>query len=134
MSFMRAISEEIYGVPRERVIGSNIEFETQMTDDGPVVFRKPGLIDPIDDGAGKPVNIELHIGRKPILAAGNSDGDLQMLWLAQKNGRRSLSLLLLHDDAKREYAYEQGSEKALQMAKERGWIVVSMKADWKTVF
>ncbi|WP_269849918.1 HAD family hydrolase [Methanosarcina horonobensis] len=134
MSFMRTVSEEIYNIPRERVIGSNISFETRMTDKGPVVFRRRGLVDPIDDGAGKPVNIELHIGRKPILAAGNSDGDLHMLWLAQKSGYRSLSLLLRHDDAKREYAYDEGSEKTLQMAKERGWIVVSMKDDWKTVF
>lgn len=134
MSFMRAVSEEIYNIPRERVIGSNIAFETHMTDEGPVVFRRKGLIDPIDDGAGKPVNIELHIGRKLILAAGNSDGDLHMLWLAQKSDYRSLSLLLRHDDAKREYAYDEGSEKTLQMAKERGWIVVSMKDDWKTVF
>lgn len=134
MSFMRTVSEEIYNIPKERVIGSNISFETRMTDEGPVVFRRRGLVDPIDDGAGKPVNIELHIGRKPILAAGNSDGDLHMLWLAQKSGYRSLSLLLRHDDAKREYAYDEGSEKMLQMAKERGWVVVSMKADWKTVF
>lgn len=134
MSFMRAVSEEIYNIPRERVIGSNIAFETRMTDEGPVVFRKTGLIDPLDDGEGKPVNIELHIGRKPILAAGNSDGDLYMLWLAQKGGQRSLSLLLRHDDAKREYAYDVGSEKALHMVVERGWIVVSMKDDWKIVF
>ena len=111
MSFMRTVSEEIYNIPRERVIGSNIAFETRMTDEGPVVFRRTGLVDPIDDGAGKPVNIELHIGRKPILAAGNSDGDLHMLWLAQKSGQRSLSLLLRHDDAEREYAYDEGSEK-----------------------
>lgn len=134
MSFMRTVSEEIYNIPRERVIGSNIAFETRLTDEGPVVFRKPGLVDPIDDGPGKPVNIELHIGRKPILAAGNSDGDLHMLWLAQKSGQHSLSLLLRHDDAKREYAYDEGSEKTLQMAEERGWIVISMKDDWKTVF
>lgn len=134
MSFMRTVSEEIYNIPRERVIGSNIAFETRLNDEGPVVFRKPGLVDPIDDGPGKPVNIELHIGRKPILAAGNSDGDLHMLWLAQKSGHRSLSLLLRHDDAKREYAYDEGSEKTLQMAEERGWIVISMKDDWKTVF
>jgi phosphoserine phosphatase len=134
MSFMRAVSEEIYNIPKERVIGSNITFETQITDEGPVVFRRKGLIDPLDDGAGKPVNIELHIGRKPILAAGNSDGDMYMLWLAQKSGQRSLSLLLRHDDAEREYAYDEGSEKALHMAKERGWIVVSIKDDWKTVF
>lgn len=105
-----------------------------MTDEGPVIFRRRGLVDPIDDGSGKPVNIELHIGRKPILAAGNSDGDLHMLWLAQKSGYRSLSLLLRHDDAECEYAYNEGSEKTLQMAKERGWVVVSMKDDWKTVF
>lgn len=134
MSFVRAVSEEIYKIPKERVIGSNITFETLMTDEGPVVFRRTGLIDPLDDGAGKPVNIELHIGRKPILTVGNSDGDLCMLWLAQKSGRRSLSLLLRHDDAKREYAYDEGSEKALLMAKKRGWIVVSIKDDWKTVF
>ncbi len=134
MSFMRTVSEEIYNIPRERVIGSNIAFETRMTDEGPVIFRRKGLVDPIDDGAGKPVNIELHVGRKPILAVGNSDGDLHMLWLAQKSGYRSLSLLLRHDDAKREYAYDEGSEKTLQMAKERGWIVVSMKDDWKTMF
>jgi len=134
MSFMRTVSEEIYNIPRERVIGSNIAFETRMTDEGPLVFRRQGLVDPIDDGPGKPVNIELHIGRKPILAVGNSDGDLHMLWLAQKSGHRSLSLLLRHDDAKREYAYDEGSEKTLQMAEERGWIVISMKDDWKTVF
>jgi len=134
MSFMRTVSEEIYNIPRERVIGSNIAFETRMTDMGPVIFRRKGLVDPVDDGAGKPVNIELHVGRKPILSAGNSDGDLHMLWLAQKSGYHSLSLLLRHDDAKREYAYDEGSEKTLQMAKDRGWIVVSMKDDWKTVF
>lgn len=134
MSFMRTVSEEIYNIPRERVIGSNIAFETRLTDEGPVIFRRPGLVDPIDNGPGKPVNIELHIGRKPILATGNSDGDLHMLWLAQKSGHRSLSLLLHHDDAKREYAYDEGSKKTLQMAEERGWIVISMKDDWKTVF
>ncbi len=83
MSFMRTVSEEIYGIPREQVIGSNIAYETRMTDDGPVIFRKPGLVEPISDGPGKPVNIELHIGRKPILAGGNADGDLHMLWYSQ---------------------------------------------------
>ena len=134
MTFMRSVAEEIYGIPRERVIGSNISFETEMTDDGPVVMRKPGIIEPIDDGPGKPINIELHIGRKPILAAGNSDGDMHMLWLAQTGSYPSLSLLVHHDDAEREYAYDIGSEKTLEMAPERGWSVVSMKNDWKTVF
>jgi hypothetical protein len=96
--------------------------------------RKPGIIEPIDDGPGKPINIELHIGRKPILAAGNSDGDMHMLWLAQTGSYPSLSLLVHHDDAEREYQYDTGSEKTLQMAPERGWTVVSMKNDWKKVF
>ena len=134
MTFMRSVSEEIYGISMERVIGSNISFETKMTGDGPVVVRKPGIIEPIDDGPGKPINIELHIGRKPIIAGGNSDGDLHMLWLAQTGSYPSLSLLVHHDDAEREYEYDIGSEKTLQMAPERGWNVVSMKDDWKSVF
>jgi phosphoserine phosphatase len=134
MTFMRAVAEEIYGIPRERVIGSNVTFETMMTDDGPVVLRKAGLVEPIDDGPGKPINIELHIGRKPILAAGNSDGDLHMLWWAQTGAYPALALLVRHDDAEREYAYDIGSEKTLQMALERGWTVISMRQDWKQVF
>ena len=131
---MRAVSEEIYGISRERVIGSNVAFETKMTDDGPLVVRKEGIVDPLDDGPGKPVNIELHIGRKPIIAGGNSDGDLHMLWLAQTGKFPSLSLLVHHDDAEREYEYDIGSEKTLQMAPERGWHVISMKNDWKKIF
>jgi len=134
MTFMRSVAEEIYGIPRERVIGTNISFETEMTEEGPVILRKPGLIEPIDDGPGKPVNIELHIGRKPIFAAGNSDGDLYMLWLAQTGVHPSISLLVQHDDPEREYKYNIGSEKTLQLARERGWTVVSMKNDWKTIF
>jgi phosphoglycolate phosphatase-like HAD superfamily hydrolase len=86
MSFVRTVTEEIYGIPRERVIGSNITFEPQMTDAGPVLYRKPGLVQPLDDGPGKPVNIELHIGRKPILAGGNADGDIEMLWYSETSG------------------------------------------------
>ena len=134
MSFMRAVAEEVYGISKERVIGSNISFETKMTDGGPILVRKPGIIEPLDDGPGKPINIELHIGRKPILAGGNSDGDLHMLWLAQTGSYPSLSLLVHHDDPEREYEYDIGSEKTLQMAPERGWTVVSMKDDWKKVF
>ncbi len=134
MSFMRVAAEEIYGVAKERVIGSNITFETLMTADGPVIMRKPGLVDPVDDGPGKPVSIQLHIGQKPVLAGGNSDGDLHMLWLAEKSGHRSLSLLVNHDDADREYAYANGTEQVMPLAKEHGWLVVSMKNDWKTVF
>jgi hypothetical protein len=134
MSFVRTVSEEIYGISRERVIGSNTTFETHMTELGPVLFRKPGMLDPIGDGPGKPVNIELHIGRKPILAAGNADGDIHMLWYSQTNRYQSLQLLLHHDDAEREYAYDGGAEKALQMAAESNWQVISMKNDFIQVF
>lgn len=134
MSFVRPVSEEIYGIPRERVIGSNIRFESRMTEHGPVLYRRPGLIDPIGDGPGKPVNIELHIGRKPILAAGNADGDIHMLWYSQTHPYKSLQLLLHHDDPEREYAYDAGAERALQLATERNWQVISMKRDFFRVF
>lgn len=134
MSFMRLVAEEIYGVRRDRVIGSNITFETRLTENGPVLFRKAGLIDPMDDGPGKPVNIELHIGRKPILAAGNADGDLHMLWYSETNSYPSLQLLVHHDDADREYAYDQGAEKVLQLAAERNWLVISMQSDFSQIF
>jgi phosphoglycolate phosphatase-like HAD superfamily hydrolase len=134
MSFVRTVSEEIYGIPRERVIGSNVAYETRLTDAGPVLFRKSGLVDPISDGPGKPVNIELHIGRKPILAAGNADGDIHMLWYSQTSPYRSLQLLLRHDDSKREYAYDAGAEKAQQLAAVRSWQVISMQGDFLRVF
>jgi len=134
MSFVRPVSEEIYGISRERVIGSNTTFETRMTDQGPVLYRRPGLIDPIGEGLGKPVNIELHIGRKPILAAGNADGDIHMLWYSETNAYKSLQLLVHHDDAEREYAYDVGAEKALQLAAGHGWQLISMKRDFIQVF
>ncbi len=134
MSFVRTVSEEIYGISREQVIGSNVAYEARMTDAGPVLFRKPGLVDPISDGPGKPVNIELHIGRKPILAAGNADGDIHMLWYSQTNPHRSLQLLLRHDDREREYAYDAGAEKAQQLAAVHNWQVISMQEDFLQVF
>ena len=134
MSFVRTVSEEIYSIPRENVIGSNITFEYQRVEDSPVLLRKPGLVEPTDDGPGKPVNIELHIGRRPILAAGNSNGDIEMLEHTQDRQRPWLCLLLHHDDASREYAYNKGAEESLQLARERGWTVVSMKEDFATVF
>ncbi len=134
MSFMRTVSEEIYGVPRENVIGSNITFEVGRKDGKLILLRKPGLVEPLDDGAGKPVNIELHIGRPPILAGGNSNGDIEMLEFAEASGKPFLNLLLHHDDAEREYAYDEGAEKALSLAQERGWTVVSMVEDWGIVF
>ncbi|MEJ2555217.1 MAG: HAD family hydrolase [Anaerolineae bacterium] len=134
MSFMRVVSEEIYQVPRENVIGSNITFEVGREDGRLILLRKPGLVDPPDDGPGKPVNIELHIGRPPILAAGNSDGDIEMLEFAEASGKPFLNLLLHHDDDEREYAYDHGAEKALQLAGERGWTVISIEQDFRQVF
>lgn len=134
MSFVRTVSEEIYGIPREQVIGSNVAYETRLTDAGPVLFRKPGLVDPISDGPGKPVNIELHIGRKPILTGGNADGDIHMLWYSQTSPYRSLQLLLRHDDGEREYAYDTGAEKVQQLAAARNWQVISMRGDFLQVF
>ncbi len=134
MSFVRTVSEEIYRIPRENVIGSNVTFEVDRQGGRLVLLRRPGLVDPPDDGPGKPVNIALHIGRPPILAAGNANGDVEMLEFAQATGGPFLNMLLHHDDAEREYAYDQGAEKALQLAAERGWQVVSMRNDWQTIF
>ena len=134
MSFVRTVSEEIYRIPRENVIGSNVTFEVDRQEGRLVLLRKPGLVDPPDDGPGKPVNIELHIGRPPIMAIGNANGDIEMMEFAQAADRPYLNLLLRHDDAEREYEYHHGAEKALQMAAEQGWQVVSMKSDWQTIF
>lgn len=134
MSFMRTVSEEIYGVTRENVIGSNVTFEAARREGKLILLRKRGLVEPMDDGPGKPVNIELHIGRPPILAAGNANGDIEMLEFAEASGRPLLNLLLHHDDAEREYEYDQGAEKALQLASQRGWTIISMRNDFRSVF
>ncbi|MBK8050598.1 MAG: HAD family hydrolase [Anaerolineales bacterium] len=133
--FMRAVSEEIYGIPRERAIGSSVTFAYSEDAQGVAqVVRTKELELPINDGQGKPVYIHRAIGRRPIMAAGNSDGDIHVLKYAKGSPRASLALLVHHDDAAREYSYDDGTEKALQLAPEAGWIVVSMKEDWKTVF
>ena len=129
--FMRAICEEVYGIPRAMTIGSSVTFKYSEDDQGAVqVLRTKEIEQPIDDGPGKPLHIHRAIGRKPIMAAGNSDGDIHML----KYAGSGLRLLVHHDDAEREYAYDGGSEKALQLAAQDGWLVVSMKNDWKEVF
>jgi phosphoserine phosphatase len=135
MSFVRTVSEDIYAIPRERVIGSNIAFETRSTDDGPVLYRLPGLIEPVNDGPGKPANIELHIGRKPVVAGGNANGDIEMLWYSETSPHRSLQLFLQHDDAEREYDYAgDAAQRGLDLARGRGWTVISMRHDWESVF
>ena len=122
--FIRVISKEMYGVPRERVIGSGPALEYRRGR----VWRTRRLEQPIDDRAGKPVHIWAHTGAMPLLAAGNDDGDTAMLETAR------FPLLIRHDDAGREFAYDTGSEQALSRAKERGWTVVSMQNDFKVVF
>jgi phosphoserine phosphatase len=134
MSFVRTVSEEIYDLPRENVIGSNIAFEMEKIDNRIVLMRKPGLVEPFDDGPGKPVNIELHIGRSPIIAVGNANGDLEMMEYAESNDGPFLNLLLRHDDVEREYSYDTGAEKIQQKARERGWTIISMKNDFNKVF
>jgi phosphoglycolate phosphatase-like HAD superfamily hydrolase len=136
--FMRPWAELAYGIRPEQVVGSSIKMKYELRDGRPVVARL-GEIDFIDDGAGKPVGIERHIGRRPVLAFGNSDGDYEMLrWTTSGAGPR-LGLILHHTDAEREWAYDRQSaagrlSRALDEAPERGWVVVDMKADWKKVF
>jgi len=139
VEFMRPWSEPVYGVPPEQVVGSTIKTRFQMRGDVPVLFRLPD-IDFIDDKAGKPVGINEFIGRRPIAAFGNSDGDLQMLqWATKAGDRRRLGLIVHHTDAEREYAYDRKSpigrlDIALDAANANGWTLVDMKNDWNQIF
>ena len=138
IEFMRPWTEAVYGIPPEQVVGSSIQTKFEMRDDGPVLVRLPKL-NFIDDKEGKPVGINLHIGRRPLAAFGNSDGDLQMLqWATAGQGPR-LGLLVHHTDAEREWAYDRKShigklDKALDEGISRGWVVVNMKDDWKVIY
>ena len=138
IEFMRPWSEAVYGVPPEQVVGSSIKTKFEMRDDGPVLVRLPE-VNFIDDKEGKPVGINAHIGRRPVAAFGNSDGDLQMLqWTTAGEGAR-FGLLVHHTDAERERAYDKDSavgrlDKALAEAEAKGWTVVDMKKDWKVVY
>jgi hypothetical protein len=136
--FMRAWVEPVYGIPPEQVVGSRIRTRFELRDGEPVLVRLPE-IDFVDDKAGKPVGIQSQIGRRPVAAFGNSDGDLQMLqWTTAGSGPR-FALIVHHTDAAREWAYDRPShigelDLALVEAKAKGWTVVDMKNDWKTVF
>ncbi|WP_165067893.1 HAD family hydrolase [Paludisphaera rhizosphaerae] len=138
VEFMRVWAEEAYGIPPEQVIGSSGKTEFEIRDGKPVLVKLPA-IDFVDDGPGKPVNINKIIGRRPVAAFGNSDGDLQMLqWTTAGSGLR-FGLIVHHTDADREFAYDRESpigrlDKALDLAPAAGWVVVDMKADWKVVF
>jgi phosphoserine phosphatase len=131
--FMRPISDEVYGIPREGVIGSAVALAYTPDDRGGVITRQMAA-DYLDDGPEKPVRIWTHTGRRPILAAGNSNGDIEMLDFTQHEDKPSLRLLVLHDDPDREFKYVSGAEKALDRAADHGWTVVSMQNDWAKVF
>ena len=138
IEFMRPWSEAVYGIPPEQVIGSSIRTKYEVRDGKPVLVRLPEL-DFIDDKAGKPVGIQQHIGRRPIIAFGNSDGDFEMLeWTTAGEGPR-LGVIVHHDDAVREFAYDRKShvgrlDRGLDEAGRRGWLLVSMKNDWRTIY
>jgi phosphoglycolate phosphatase-like HAD superfamily hydrolase len=138
IAFMRPISEKTYGIPPEQVVGSSVVAEFQVKDGKPALVRMP-KIDFINDKAGKPVGIYEHIGRRPILAFGNSDSDIQMIEYTLAGEGRRLGLFVHHTDAEREYAYDRKShvgtlDKALDQANAISWIIVDMKRDWNRVF
>jgi len=138
IEFMRPWVEKVYGIPPEQVIGSSIATKYELRDGKPVLVRLPRL-DFNDDKAGKPAGIHKFIGRRPIMAFGNSDGDFEMLeWTTGASGPR-FGLIVHHTDADREYAYDRKAglarlDRGLDEAPQRGWTVVNMKDDWKTVF
>jgi phosphoglycolate phosphatase-like HAD superfamily hydrolase len=139
IEFMRPWTEKIYGIPPEQVVGSSGVTEFKMGPDGKPVLEKVAKVEFVDDGPGKPVGINRFIGRRPIFAFGNSDGDQQMLeWTAAGDGARFMGIVH-HTDAKREWAYDRQShigklDKALDEGMEKGWTIVDMQKDWKTIF
>ena len=138
IEFMRAFAERVYGIPPEQVIGSTGKLKFEMRNGSPELFKLPA-VDFVDDKEGKPIAIHRHIGRRPIAAFGNSDGDLQMLqWTCAGSGAR-LCAFIHHTDAERESAYDRTSsigrlDAGLDEAKRQGWTVVNMKQDWKTIY
>jgi len=142
--FVRVYSEDVYGIPPEQVVGSSIETKFEMKDGKPVLMREPKVFF-IDDGDGKAIGINLFVGKRPQIAFGNSDGDKEMLQWATGGDAPGLGLLVLHDDAEREFAYGPAdglpdskigtfSQALMDTAKADGWTVISMKNDWKAIF
>ena len=138
IEFMRPWVEEVYGIPRDQVVGSSIKTEYEYNDGNPVIKRLPE-IDFIDDKEGKPEGIHKFIGRKPVFASGNSDGDLQMLRWAESNKLKSFKLYVHHTDSIREWAYDRDSsigrlDKGLDEADAKGWTVIDMEKDWNVIY
>lgn len=138
IEFMRPWTEAVYGIPPEQVVGSSAKTEYRVEDGVPMIMRLPE-INFIDDKEGKPVGINQHIGRRPIFASGNSDGDFQMLEYTTSGQGPRFGLLLHHTDAEREWAYDRDShigrlDRGLDEADERGWVVIDMAKDWNTIF
>jgi phosphoserine phosphatase len=139
VEFIRAFAEKRYGIPPEQIVGSRITTKFERRDGMPILFRLPE-VSFVDDGPGKPVGIDQNIGRRPVAAFGNSDGDLEMLqWTTEAGDRRRLGVVVHHTDAEREYAYDRQSsvgrlDKALDAAALDRWTLVDMKRDWKTIF
>ncbi len=138
VDFMRAFVTEIYGIPEEQILGSRIKTKFELREGTPRIVRLAAL-DFIDDKEGKPLNIQKIIGKKPVFASGNSDGDLQMLQWTASNHYKSFMLYLHHTDAAREWAYDRTShigrlDKGLDEAKAKGWTIIDMKSDWKLIY
>jgi phosphoglycolate phosphatase-like HAD superfamily hydrolase len=138
IEFMRPWAEKVYGIPPEQVVGSSLKMKYELRNGTPVLVKLPE-VDLIDDKEGKPVGIESHIGRRPVIAVGNSDGDFQMLEYTTAGEGPRLGLIVHHTDAEREYAYDRDShvgqlKRGLDEASTRGWVLIDMKSDWKTVF
>ncbi|MFO0977342.1 MAG: HAD family hydrolase [Planctomycetaceae bacterium] len=138
VDFMRVFSERVYGIPPEQVIGSRVRTSYEMRNGQPVIIRLPEMAF-IDDKAGKPLGIHEHIGRRPIFAAGNSDGDFQMLEWTTSTDDPHFGLIIHHTDSEREFAYDRNSHigqlnKALDEASQRKWQLVDMKNDWKIIY
>jgi phosphoglycolate phosphatase-like HAD superfamily hydrolase len=131
--FMRGFAQNLYGIPRERVLGSTVAYRFVESDDGGQIVQQAQL-DMVDDGPGKPVQIWNVIGRRPVLAAGNSNGDLEMLAFTGGPALPALRLLVVHDDPDREFDYTAGAERAIEAAQTQGWTTVSIQRDWKQVF
>ncbi|RZU11243.1 phosphoserine phosphatase [Kribbella rubisoli] len=131
--FMRPITEEVYGIPAERVIGSSAGLRYRGDDTGGSIVYEAKM-DGFDDGPMKPVRIWSRTGRRPVVAGGNSNGDVPMLRYAGRPSRPGLRLLILHDDEEREFSYTAGAEASLEQARTQDWTVVSIKNDWATVF